>query len=352
MPRLDSVMHKSVDHLTPRAPDPGRISNDAGTTNAPRAGAPPEYAHPMPTSERTTPPPQTSWLGPFKRFYAHVNELDVVVRLFLAGCDGVQRNAKALEVLSDALKDKDSKLDPAKLENQRNIATLALDQQRRSYPLLYEHSLISLWGALEVLVEDLAVAWLMGHPDRLQTPPVSEVKLTVGDYERLSTEERLRHIVFEVQRSKKTDLKRGVGQFNALLDAVGLNCAPPRAIQDALFYHHQLRNLVAHRGAVADRRFIEVCPTLGYQVGETVPITEDIYVHLGLSAIHYSDHLSSHCAEQDGYGAAPGLRPNSAVHKFDWSTIRPRADPETSASTSDATSEESEPASSPDGPIP
>lgn len=298
---------------------------------------------------RTAPPPETPWAGPFQRFHAHVNELDVVVRLFRAGCDGVQKNAKVMELLADV---DDNSLDPAKIEKQRDLATLALDQQQRSYPLLYEHSVISLWGALEVLVEDLAVAWLMGHPDQLQTQPVSDVKLTVGDYERLSTEERLRHIVVEVQRKEKTDLKRGVGQFDALLAAVGLDCALPRPIRDALFYHHQLRNLVAHRGAVVDRRFIEVCPKLGYQVGETVSITADIYVHLALSAIHYSDHLSSRCAERDGYEAGLALDPDPDMDRFDWSTIRRQADSETSTSTSEANSDESKPALFPEDPVP
>ena len=152
---------------------------------------------------------------------------------------------------------------------------------------------------------------------------MSEVKLTVGDYQSLSKDERLRHIVVELQRSTKADLKRGIGQFSALLNAVGLDWGPNDDVRDALYYHHQLRNLIAHRGGVADRRFVEVCPTLGYPVGERVIIKPNTFTYLRYIAALYAVGLRNRCAELDGYAKREPEKINS---KFDWATIRGVAD--------------------------
>lgn len=268
----------------------------------------------MSTSDQAPVPAEIPWQEPLLRFTDRVQELVTMVHLFRAGCHDLQMSAKLFDVLADD----DDKVARAKKKSE--VAELAKDQRARGYPLLYEHTLISIWGALEAMVEDLAVAWLHTHPEQLQAQPVSDVKLTVGDYERLSPEERLRHIIFEVQRGAKADLKRGVGQFNALLSAVGINWTPPGPVRDALFYHHQLRNLFAHRGGIVDRRFAEICPTLGFDLGDTVVVTDRVVNHLSLTAGVYVVGLRNHCAATDGYKLAKvdlALDPG-----FDWAKMR------------------------------
>lgn len=268
----------------------------------------------MSTSERALSPDTATWLEPLLRFGDRVHEIATMVHLFRIGCRDTQMSAELFDILADGGNPM------ASLDERHELASLAQDQQARGYPLLYEHSLISLWGALEVLIEDLAVAWLATHPEQLQVSPVSDVKLTVGDFEKLSADERLRHVVFEVQRGTKADLKRGVGQFNALLNAVGISWAPSDGVRDALFYHHQLRNVFAHRGGVADRRFTEICPTLGYDVGESVLMTGRVFAHLLNAAGLYVVGLRNHCAETDGI---PVNEFDSRIDpSFDWATMR------------------------------
>lgn len=160
------------------------------------------------------------------------------------------------------------------LEKAAANAALAEEEVRSDFAMLHAHTLMGVWGMLESAVEDLAATWLEINREAMKRPIFSKIKVPLATYESLGPEERHRFIITELQREIKSDLSQGVGQFEGLLKEVGLGGAVDERVRKALFEAQQIRNLIAHRGARADRRFVEACTHLGYEVGDEVTLSK------------------------------------------------------------------------------
>jgi hypothetical protein len=162
----------------------------------------------------------------------------------------------------------------AKLENDVKLAAKQIETE---YPLLHAHAIMGEWGALECFVEDLVDAWIRFKPEVLQAPIFAKVKIPFVDFMAMSEDERLAHLVSEVQRDLKLDLKSGATKFEKLLDVIGLDGAVDPRIRDALFEVQNVRNVWAHRSGFADGRLVKSCPNLGVTEGRRVNVTRSMY---------------------------------------------------------------------------
>src|SRR5690349_4223249 len=120
------------------------------------------------------------WLPAFSRFLEYVDGIDNLINITRTGAGRIQMMPRLTDILDEG---KDltslSDHDRHRREKEKELADLAADEVARGFPLLYAHSTVSAWGALEVLVNDLAVAWLAGHPEPISQPPLGSVKLPV-----------------------------------------------------------------------------------------------------------------------------------------------------------------------------
>ena len=130
---------------------------------------------------------------------------------------------------------------------------------------------------LEALVSDVATALLIAEPEIFEHEVFQKIRAPVVAYERLSSAERTAFLIREVQRSVGADLKRGLGRFEALLNAVALGGGVDKDISDCMFELSQTRNLIAHKASVADAQFISACPHLGLSTGERLFIDHARY---------------------------------------------------------------------------
>jgi hypothetical protein len=242
--------------------------------------------------------PEIPWKAPFARYLEYVDDIHNLVELTRAGMRRVQMMPDLLAILYN-----DQELDDnrrSQRESESRLAELAANEEQRGYPLLYAHSVVSLWGSLEVLVQDLAAAWLSTHSQALTEPPLSAIKLPVGTLRSFRDDDLMVYVVSEASRTLKSDLKLGVGQFESVLDAVGLGGGVDQRVRDGVFYLQQYRHLLVHRGGVADRRFIDNCPALAYCVGETVRVPAALYLDLWLASQMYAATLRNRCNAADG----------------------------------------------------
>src|SRR5438128_2412286 len=49
------------------------------------------------------------------------------------------------------------------------------------YPLLFSHTVVGVWTAIEVLSEDFAIAWLRNKPEAWRVKGVSELDVRLGE---------------------------------------------------------------------------------------------------------------------------------------------------------------------------
>lgn len=242
---------------------------------------------------------ETAWAAPFTRYLEYVDDISNLVEVTRHGMGRVRMMPELLAML-DMGKEIDEGRQMQRKETQR-LADLAAFEEQRGYPLLFAHSAVSLWGSLEVLVHDLAVAWLSSHQTALAQPPLSTLKLPVSTIQTVQGDELMVHIVSEALRNLKSDLKRGVGQFESLLEAVGLGGGVDQKVREGVFYLQQYRHLLVHRGGVADKQFTENCSALGFSVGDKVVVTQALYWELWVASQSYALTLRNRCRVADGF---------------------------------------------------
>lgn len=140
------------------------------------------------------------------------------------------------------------------------------------FSMLHAHSLLGLWGALECLVEDVFIHRLANDPTLLAAKEFGKIKVPAAAVAQGATA-TAEAVLFEAARANGTDLRGAPGRFERLLEFVGLGGFIPSQIAHALHRAQEVRNVWAHRGGIADRRFIEKCPDWGVGEGESVSLT-------------------------------------------------------------------------------
>jgi hypothetical protein len=164
--------------------------------------------------------------------------------------------------------------DAARLESAERSASMAETEIARGFPLLHNHALMGLWGALEAMVDDVSANWLEAHPQYIASDHFPKIQVELGQFFALNAFEQKRHVVEEIKRKQGAVLRTGAGQFEGLLDAIGLGGPLDPDVRNVLRIAKSLRNVVAHRGGKVDARVIGDCPDLGLQLGRPIRISQ------------------------------------------------------------------------------
>lgn len=247
----------------------------------------------------------------FTRFYTYLQQEKNLVELSAVGINGL----KTVVPLAEALERLEAKVEEVlgdqeastMLEGEgpertgadersavlRKRAELADSEIRGGFRLLHAHSLVGVWGAFEAMVEDLVIEWLVNVPSALERDAFAKVTVPVAEYERLSRADRMKAIVRELERKNASPYRAGVGQFEHVLEAVGLDGPVPKRARDRLFEYQQIRHVYVHRGGVADRRFTEACPRFNASVGKPIPIGQEEYLDYLLSVAFYGNVIAN-----------------------------------------------------------
>lgn len=222
------------------------------------------------------------WVSPpFDRCLAYVQESDRLLSLCMQGLQNLTTIPRLLEAVAPF----DSNLDKAsaaevfqqRLDDTKKRAAFALAEIESGFPALHAHAVVAQWGALDALVSDLVVAWLLNDSQALRSERVGRIKLPLAVYESLDREGRMSLLAQEINRSINADLKLGIGKFESLLEVIGLAGAVDDATRRDLLEVSEVRNLLVHRAGVADRRFVETCPWLKAEIGTELRVSHADY---------------------------------------------------------------------------
>jgi hypothetical protein len=148
------------------------------------------------------------------------------------------------------------------------------------FSTIHAHSLMGQWGSLERFVEDVFKAVIDFDSKRLEHPPFSDYRLSLGVALSSDREVFLNAILKEVLNKNGGKRPAGVTGFEQLLKTIDLDGPIPRKISDAIYDAQSVRNVWAHRAGVADRSFVIRCPHLGFVEGERVDLNIDEFNRL------------------------------------------------------------------------
>jgi hypothetical protein len=197
------------------------------------------------------------------------------------------------------------------LNRAKTQAKLAESEIERDHPLLHSHAVMGMWGALEAMVEDLTISWIEHNPSVLNEPKIAKIRIPLVEFQAMEQQDRLRFVVSELQRELGTELKSGATKFETLLSILGLGGPVDKRLRDIIFETQNLRNIFAHRGGIADRRFITNCPQFQYGVGDAVTVDSDHFDRIFYGLLMYVTVVINRCRTIDGLSPiteeAPGF---------------------------------------------
>lgn len=243
---------------------------------------------------------EPGWFTAFDRFVEYSSELEILVHVHLSAVTHLREWSTVLKTIrttSDAPLADGLATQIKQLEREAEYIEEMAD---RKHGLLHSHLLVGLWSALEVLVEDSLADWLKDHPAVLNEDRVSKVKLSVADMLALPDDEKYKMIVRGVAQVEKAPLKTGVDCFERVLSVFGVGGSLEADIKRAIYELHQVRNAVAHRGSLVDRKLSAACPWLPFELNSRLDIDHvrfmyythatHVYVNVVLGRLMRFDH--------------------------------------------------------------
>ncbi len=189
-------------------------------------------------------------LGPYNSWLEYSEGTEALIHLTHEGYRHVMLYPQTMELLG--FSEKEIAADKWKSER-------AEKERAAGFPTLHAHALLGLWGAFERLVEDIFVAAIVDAPELLEMGKCANLKLPLK-VALSAGEDRANAVLREVVRATGSDLKAGINQFENILEYVSLGGPTPDNVITAVFSAQQIRHVWAHRGGVADAKFVDKCP--------------------------------------------------------------------------------------------
>jgi hypothetical protein len=116
---------------------------------------------------------------------------------------------------------------------------------------------------------------------------VGRLRVRLCDYESLAAEERAAFVVGLLEQDIGAELKKGVGRFESVLEAIGLAGGATDAVRRGVLELSETRNLLVHRMGVADRRLVANCPWLDAKLGQPIQVGRPQFDRLSDAALSY-----------------------------------------------------------------
>ncbi|MCP1726561.1 hypothetical protein J2T60_000526 [Natronospira proteinivora] len=243
-------------------------------------------------------PKAPDWaLSPLEEFLNRSEHLATVVRLSVQGMSMAKALPKAMEALRRA---DGENLDAELHEKAVRDAEFVEKERSEGFPVVHGQAVLSLWSLLELAVKDLVAAWIKNNPDLLLAPPISSLKMKIGDYLMIEEDERCLFFVDVIERDVGAGIKNGINRFESLTSTVGLSGVTPRKMNEIFFEFGQVRNALAHQGNRADKKLITNCPWLDLEAGKDLRISSEMFQKYHKVSLTYATLLICRTAERFG----------------------------------------------------
>lgn len=153
------------------------------------------------------------------------------------------------------------------------LASTAASEIANDFPLLHAHSLVGLWGAFEACIDGICESWLAHVSPEQVGERLGRLKVPLGEFLLLPVDDRWHWVVDQLKKEKGSELKKGIGQFESVLDVLGLGGPVNEHVRKTLYVAKSFRNVIAHKGGRADARLLEDCAELPFKPGESIKLS-------------------------------------------------------------------------------
>lgn len=214
-----------------------------------------------------------SWaFDAFKDFYEHHGAGDDLLHMLRDATQYVQGREHVIEDFRSELGDERTERE---LTRARFNAKIAATEQQAGYPRLHAQSVILLWGGLEAFLMDFLGACLVNSPDIRSLDVVRNLKIGLGEYESLDTDERASYLLERLEDKLGTRRAGGIERFEAIFRAFGMSSEFDSQRARDLLELSATRNLLVHRRGIVDARYKRQCPWTKSELGTRLVVSHD-----------------------------------------------------------------------------
>jgi hypothetical protein len=150
------------------------------------------------------------------------------------------------------------------------------------------------------MLEDLQVVFLTNDSAVLHSEKFAKIRIPLGVFESLEKDERMRLIASEYERSEITGRRHGSERCEAALEPLGLSGPVEPDIKKDFHEIHHIRNVLVHRGGIADRRIVEGCPWLCLKSGDRIAVSHEMQRRYNMAVVNYTMTIVSRIARRFG----------------------------------------------------
>lgn len=160
------------------------------------------------------------------------------------------------------------------LRQQETLGPWAQELVAGDYRPIHASTLIAIWSAIEIAVEDTATLILLKDPDAVQRIVAAGLDVR-KQLTSTPNEDTARRAVGALERRLRQTLAAGPA-LAEMLRLLGISIAPLSEVLDTLTEVNAVRNCLLHRGGVADSALAVQAPALSLVVGDMVKLTSQM----------------------------------------------------------------------------
>ena len=181
----------------------------------------------------------------------------------------------------------DAKRHSQRINEAREEAELAKKEFENEFPVFHAQMLVYAWGLLESSIHDFLARWLIHIPVARESEELKKIKVSIAEFETMGQDERYYYIIESLEQGLAASRKKGTSRFEVLLNVYGLAGEVDDKIKRDILEFQQIRHVIVHRRGIADRKLLDACPWLSFEIGESIEVKHKDLVRYISQAIYY-----------------------------------------------------------------
>lgn len=178
-----------------------------------------------------------------------------------------------------------------KIRAAENIERAAKRHMESGFAYLYELMAIKFWSILEAGIEEISVECLKRPDECKDAALLRSLKGPLIEFSSASSDQRAEFLLSELKASTRSALKIGANVFEVILEPLGMAGPVDDPANKIILELQQTRHILVHRRGVVDKRFLDACPFLSYQIGDRVVVTQESVRRFGIGVGLYNIEL-------------------------------------------------------------
>jgi hypothetical protein len=214
----------------------------------------------------------------FERFLDQSQELESLLNLSTKGIGLLRGIPKTIEILGKLSEEVGTSKHQTRMERVRQESELAQKEIENGFPLLHNQAAVTIWTFLEAAIRGNLCAWIRNLNDEHEIDEIKKIKVNIYTYNKLSEYDRSYFLYDLYEKEMGAGELYGTNRFEKLLNPFGLAGPLTPKIKHDIFELAQIRNVIVHRGGIADYQLVQKFSNSKFKPGETIKLSsEDIH---------------------------------------------------------------------------